>query len=165
MIHLTLYIFCNLLNREKCKWKEKLLLAYFPKSQMQINIRIYCFSQVCRFCMRIIVLLSLHNFLSYYNTGAIHFFKKLDIGSLDIADYLGTLRFKFVSQNIFLFSLIAISFLVLSSWFAAIGAIFSATDSVCTLQVRMALPSRDPVTVSKGQNFHHLFIQSDHAGA
>ncbi|KAK7264583.1 hypothetical protein RJT34_32192 [Clitoria ternatea] len=37
--------------------------------------------------------------------GAIHFFQKLDIGSLKIGDYL------------------------------AIGAIFSATDSVCTLQV------------------------------
>ncbi|XP_043811119.1 sodium/hydrogen exchanger 2 isoform X3 [Manihot esculenta] len=37
--------------------------------------------------------------------GAMHFFKKMNIGSLDIGDYL------------------------------AIGAIFSATDSVCTLQV------------------------------
>ncbi|KAK6930105.1 Cation/H+ exchanger [Dillenia turbinata] len=37
--------------------------------------------------------------------GAIHFFDKMDVGSLDIGDYL------------------------------AIGAIFSATDSVCTLQV------------------------------
>ncbi|KAJ9700119.1 hypothetical protein PVL29_005786 [Vitis rotundifolia] len=37
--------------------------------------------------------------------GAIHFFKKMKIGSLDIGDYL------------------------------ALGAIFSATDSVCTLQV------------------------------
>ncbi|XP_015889292.3 sodium/hydrogen exchanger 3 [Ziziphus jujuba] len=37
--------------------------------------------------------------------GAIHFFQKMNIGSLDIADHL------------------------------AIGAIFSATDSVCTLQV------------------------------
>ncbi|XP_012069415.1 sodium/hydrogen exchanger 2 isoform X2 [Jatropha curcas] len=37
--------------------------------------------------------------------GAMHFFKKMNVGSLDIGDYL------------------------------AIGAIFSATDSVCTLQV------------------------------
>ncbi|EEF45476.1 sodium/hydrogen exchanger 2 [Ricinus communis] len=39
------------------------------------------------------------------SVGAMHFFQKLNIGSLDIGDYL------------------------------AIGAIFSATDSVCTLQV------------------------------
>ncbi|XP_065863566.1 sodium/hydrogen exchanger 1-like isoform X2 [Euphorbia lathyris] len=39
------------------------------------------------------------------SVGAMHFFKKMNVGSLDIGDYL------------------------------AIGAIFSATDSVCTLQI------------------------------
>jgi len=45
------------------------------------------------------------DFLVVLETGVTQFFKKLDIGTFDLGDYL------------------------------AIGAIFAATDSVCTLQV------------------------------
>ncbi|KAA8548524.1 hypothetical protein F0562_000209 [Nyssa sinensis] len=48
---------------------------------------------------------TIHNFFLIFGPGAINFFKKMNIGSLKMGDYL------------------------------AIGAIFSATDSVCTLQV------------------------------
>ena len=66
------------------------------------------------------------------DSGATQFFKKMDIGSLDIGDYLGThLCYSFL----FPVNLFAVWFLLYSSTISAIGAIFAATDSVCTLQV------------------------------
>jgi hypothetical protein len=66
------------------------------------------------------------------DTGVTQFFKKMDIGSLDIGDYLGThLCYYFL----FLVTLFAVWFSLYSSTISAIGAIFAATDSVCTLQV------------------------------
>lgn len=82
-------------------------------------------------------------FFLYFELGAIHFFKKMmNIGYLEIGDYLGifdTFLFFFFcgviifSILIFIFSM----FTLFTSLNAAIGAIFSATDSVCTLQVLM----------------------------
>lgn len=65
------------------------------------------------------------------DSGVTQFFKRMDIGSLDIGDYLGTpLLFLSLSSNSF-----AVWFSLYSSTISAIGAIFAATDSVCTLQV------------------------------
>nr|CAD1833358.1 unnamed protein product [Ananas comosus var. bracteatus] len=57
-----------------------------------------------------------NDILFHYISWAIEIFKRIDVGSLDVGDFLGL--------NICLHFMVA-----------AIGAIFSATDSVCTLQV------------------------------
>ena len=99
---------------------------------------------------------------AFLNPGAIGFFKKMDIG-LDINDFLGMFSLFFsicefcvcVCMRICMFmcmctckcKIIYISldyafgnlFLFNFSVLAAIGAIFSATDSVCTLQVKKIL--------------------------
>ncbi|XP_049405396.1 sodium/hydrogen exchanger 1 isoform X1 [Solanum stenotomum] len=69
--------------------------------------------------------------------GAIQTFKKLDIEFLDIGDYLGN----FSKPLLCLFCCWLLVFLPLTALISlslhllAIGAIFAATDSVCTLQV------------------------------
>lgn len=80
------------------------------------------------------------HFFFYFVTGAVHFFKQMNIGTLKIGDYLGTLNSNILSLSLFLsyMSIICITFsclLNLIHMIAAIGAIFAATDSVCTLQV------------------------------
>lgn len=65
------------------------------------------------------------------DAGVMQFFKRMDIGSLDIGDYLGTSFVSIYFNMIFIIQFLHCSYLP----FAAIGAIFAATDSVCTLQV------------------------------
>uniref|UniRef100_A0A2P2L0H8 Sodium/hydrogen exchanger n=1 Tax=Rhizophora mucronata TaxID=61149 RepID=A0A2P2L0H8_RHIMU len=67
------------------------------------------------------------------SVGATLAFKKMDIGSLDVGDYLGI----FVTSTFFVVSILSFSqsLVLLCCYFPAIGAIFAATDSVCTLQV------------------------------
>lgn len=77
-----------------------------------------------------------------FDTGVIQFFKKLDIGPLDIGDFLGM---TFLSPFWLGITLFAVRYLtVVIFLFSAIGAIFAATDSVCTLQVsqisKVAIP-------------------------
>ncbi|KAG6731920.1 hypothetical protein I3842_01G152200 [Carya illinoinensis] len=71
--------------------------------------------------------------------GAIHFFQKMNIGSLKIGDFLGTIIITLcVYILLFILFYIGDNFLPVYLFIpliAAIGAIFSATDSVCTLQV------------------------------
>lgn len=69
-----------------------------------------------------------------------HFFHKFNIGSLKIGDYLGIPNFSLWYQTIFvLFWFHYFLLNCVSSLVAALGAIFSATDSVCTLQVCIVL--------------------------
>lgn len=66
-------------------------------------------------------------------SGATKIFKRMDIGSLDVSDYLGifhSAKKNFVVNSCGYISLTWVIFII-----AALGAIFSATDSVCTLQV------------------------------
>ena len=66
-------------------------------------------------------------------TGVIQFFKEMDIGSLDIGDFLGICPYhSLIFQPGFVHVWVSYYF---SLQFSAIGAIFAATDSVCTLQV------------------------------
>lgn len=57
----------------------------------------------------------------------------MDIGLTDIGDYLG--EYKVCAYHTQLLSTWGTLDLIMISFFAAIGAIFAATDSVCTLQV------------------------------
>jgi hypothetical protein len=70
----------------------------------------------------------------YYISGAIAIFSRMNIGTLDVGDFLGK-----PSLRLPLHALGRIMVSPSSSFspliIAAIGAIFSATDSVCTLQV------------------------------
>lgn len=75
--------------------------------------------------------------LNYNISGAIAIFSRMNIGTLDVGDFLGKLSllfstwcspWKYWCHHV---SLISICSVII----AAIGAIFSATDSVCTLQV------------------------------
>ncbi|KAJ9537310.1 hypothetical protein OSB04_030043 [Centaurea solstitialis] len=66
--------------------------------------------------------------------GAINIFPRMNIGSLELGDYLG-ITCSLLSIRIFICKLLYILFTKPSNFFTAIGAIFSATDSVCTLQV------------------------------
>lgn len=78
--------------------------------------------------------------LVVFVTGAIHFFKKLDIATFDLGDILGNASniCSYYSYRFVLF--VSDLFCV---YFSAIGAIFAATDSVCTLQVmHVSLSSR-----------------------
>lgn len=77
--------------------------------------------------------------LSLYDLGAVKIFKKLNIDFLDFGDYLGIMyiRLLYTHTRICIFVLLDSNNFFFLSFIrnSAIGAIFAATDSVCTLQV------------------------------
>lgn len=78
-----------------------------------------------------------------FEIGAIQFFKKLDIGTFDLGDFLGNALTSFpfipiaILYRFFCYRRLDLFCVYLS----AIGAIFAATDSVCTLQVMCDSPT------------------------
>ncbi|KAE8664715.1 Sodium/hydrogen exchanger 2 [Hibiscus syriacus] len=66
--------------------------------------------------------------------GVIKFFKEMDIGSLDVGGFIGIFPYCPLPFQTGLIHVSA-SYYFLLLQFSAIGAIFAATDSVCTLQV------------------------------
>lgn len=107
----------------RCLWHFHIVCHYFIRyNSTQVN-RSFCIGEITE--TQTLLLID-------FTAGAMHFFEKMNVGPLKLGDYLGnSLLFFNLETKIPLITCVWTIF----CFVAAIGAIFSATDSVCTLQV------------------------------